>query len=119
MNNEIKEILDNFKIYEDRYKKCNETQFIIFYRDIHLLLDYITNLQEENKILKKDVKCLKNYYDELLKMFENRLDGYLDLKSKIDKSIILLTRLQEKIINDYYIVKDIDLDNIMKELGDN
>lgn len=53
MNNEIKEILDNFKIYEDRYKKCNETQFIIFYRDIHLLLDYITNLQQENERLKE------------------------------------------------------------------
>ena len=55
MKDEIKEILDNFKIYEDRYRKFNETQFIIFYRDIHLLLDYITNLQQENKQLKDKI----------------------------------------------------------------
>lgn len=63
MKDEIKEILDNFKIYEDRYKKCNETQFIIFYRDIRLLLDYITNLQDT--LIDKQ-ECI-NAYDEIIK----------------------------------------------------
>lgn len=75
MKDEIKEILEDFKIYEDRYKKCNETQFIIFYRDIHLLLDYITNLQEEIKSLKGSCKALgkkcENQRKELIVLSHN------------------------------------------------
>ena len=68
MKDEIKEIFDDFKFFDDRYKKCNETQFIIFYRDIHLLLDYITYLQEEVEDLKED-----NYvYHQLMKMQNKR-----------------------------------------------
>lgn len=56
MNDEIKEILDNFEKYEARYKLNNETQFIITHREIQMLLDYVTNLQEfkaEHKIMKQ------------------------------------------------------------------
>jgi hypothetical protein len=52
MQEEIKEILDNFEKYEARYRLRNETQFIITHREIQILLDYITNLQKENEQLK-------------------------------------------------------------------
>ena len=35
--------------YEARYKLHNETQFIITHREIQILLDCITNIQEENE----------------------------------------------------------------------
>lgn len=62
MKEEIKEILDNFKDYEKRYKQFNETQFIIFYRDIHLLLDYINTLEET---IKKKDEGIKAFCEEL------------------------------------------------------
>lgn len=37
---------------------------------------------------------------------------------KIYKAILLLTTLQQKLIDENYVITDIDLDNIMKELGD-
>ena len=49
MQEEIKEILDNFEKYEARYRLHDETQFIITHREIQILLDYITNSQEENE----------------------------------------------------------------------
>lgn len=81
MSDEIKEILDNFKDYELRYKQCNENQFIIFYRDIHLLLDYITNLQtiereyssllSENAKLQQENDRLNNIINYIWQVFEN------------------------------------------------
>lgn len=95
MKDEIKEILDNFKNYEDSYKKCNETQFIIFYRDIHLLLDYITNLQQIeqdhqklNGELREENNKLNNIIDELKQknnLAENILYDYLYNDGKITK----------------------------------
>ena len=107
MNNGIKEILDNFEKYEVRYKLQNETQFVITHREIQILLDYITNLQqieqdhkqtnatlmselakleEKNDVLKKklDRRYYKNEY-ERLKQENERLKvncnlGYEELK---------------------------------------
>ena len=81
MNNEIKEILDNFKIYEDRYKKFNETQFIIFYRDIHLLLNYITNLEEDNSHYQEVLDCEENfniYLNQSFKELERRINKAIE-----------------------------------------
>ena len=75
MNDEIKEILDNFKKYEARYKLHNETQFIITHREIQILLDYITNLQQENENTKEKAK---NYLDIYEEMF--------DYKSRCEKA---------------------------------
>ena len=51
MTNEIKEILYNIKNkYEDYY-----VQDIVSGNDLKLLLDYITNLQEENERLKSTI----------------------------------------------------------------
>lgn len=65
MNEEIKEILDNFKKYEARYKLYNETQFIITHREIIILLDYITNLQKQLEAyenMRKEMLEIINYY---------------------------------------------------------
>lgn len=90
MKDEIKEILDDFKIYEDRYKKCNEIQFIIFYRDIHLLLDYITNLQEKlnriDKLINTDYGWVSYYYK-----YNNRY-----LKSEIKEDINNILKGEDK-----------------------
>lgn len=55
MNNEIKEKLDNLRIYAGR----EENGFICD------LEDYITNLQEEIKILKEDRERLQQIIDEM------------------------------------------------------
>ena len=70
MNNEIKEIL---KIL----KKC-EFGACITKHNSRVLLDYITNLQEENKKLKERVQIGQN--------------AFLSLNSKIDKAIELIKR---------------------------
>ena len=52
MNNEIKEILDRMQeLVKHKYDK--EIRTYNLFDDIQGLLDYITNLQEENEKLKK------------------------------------------------------------------
>lgn len=70
MNDEIKEILDNFEKYEARYKLHNETQFIITYREIQILLDYITNLQQRSVDI-GEYNTLVNEYNEIFKENKN------------------------------------------------
>ena len=52
MNNEIKEILD--KLNNSKWEKDTEeiTYKILFSNEVYKLLDYITNLQQENEYLK-------------------------------------------------------------------
>ena len=49
MNNEIKEILHKLKMNEDRYNYCLKEDISFSDEDYraHLLLDYITNLQQK------------------------------------------------------------------------
>lgn len=83
MKDEIKEILEQLKIRNDLYNDRDESCIVpIEYYEAHILLDYITNLQEENEILKKDIKSLKNYYNDLVKMYENRLNYITDLQEE-------------------------------------
>ena len=78
MNDEIKEILDNIK------KCCEITKdqsFIVYQRqDILALLDYITNLQEENKILNENNQAMQEEMARTWKIAD-------DYKSKNDKAI--------------------------------
>lgn len=82
----IKEILDNFEKYEARYKLHNETQFIITHREIQMLLDYITNLQEE---LNNQIEIANNRYVEITKLqqenerLENRNIYYINNEKKL------------------------------------
>ena len=71
MNNEIKEILDTLKEEIDLKP--------LWYSERIILLDYITNLQEENKELNLE---LKGYRQAILND-----DNLMGLKLKIEKAI--------------------------------
>ena len=66
MKDEIKEILEYLKCEEEYYDGIEEVvlssdEKVIERDDIELLFDYITNLQEENKRLRKELElCKKN-----------------------------------------------------------
>ena len=65
MNNEIKEILEKLKNKDNDIKGINFLKYQDLTRgEINLLLDYITNLQQDNKILAKRNNELKNIKDE-------------------------------------------------------
>ena len=72
MKDEIKEILD-------KMPKSITKILSIPSKDAKILLDYITNLQEENKRLKKDNLLLIDYQD-----MEQKYDDY---KSRNEKTI--------------------------------
>ena len=66
MNDEIKEILEEIKSYtkHEYLPPCCE----LTPKDCQILLDYITNLQQEKEILKRDIEALKKYYNELFQI---------------------------------------------------
>ena len=72
MKDEIKEILDKLNNKAEHY--------ILYDYETHLLLDYITNLQEENERL---TRSIVSYDETLLK----RNNEYEDYKSRIEKAI--------------------------------
>lgn len=73
MTEEIKEILDNLYRYKDEDYMKYQPEDILTIEDVWLLLDYITNLQEENEKLKYNARGQVNdyfkdkYADEVLK----------------------------------------------------
>ena len=72
MNNEIIELL-LYKL-EQNYKCEKEECFILYKSDIKDLLDYITNLQQENKKLKEAYERLTEDYvkkEYIVKAIEN------------------------------------------------
>lgn len=84
MKDEIKEILD-------KIKKCliaGYDMHIISQEELNKYWNYITILQEENEILKKDNDALKNNYNLLV-------DTLLDRK-KISKDIYIEDRYDSK-----------------------
>ena len=93
MKDEIKEILDNIK------KCCDITKdqsFTVYQRqDILKLLDYITNLQEENEELKDYLKIMEKGKD-------NNLNRFLDYKSRIDKAIEYINEHWGSWCSDHY-----------------
>ena len=103
----IKEILDNFEKYETRYRLHNETQFIITHREIQILLDYITNLQEENKQLKE--LCDK-YEEEIIEEpQEHKIPEKICTNRIINtKDILEFEMIQNKINAEYtYVINEI------------
>lgn len=90
MEDEIKEILDDLRTYKDRYEYFLFNNLSFSDRDYKakILLDYITNLQEENERLKKIAHKMhlwiflhtgdeQKVYDELgLTDEENAMLGY-------------------------------------------
>ena len=58
----IKEILNKWKCYIELTKKFTTNEYeMLRVEDIYKILDYITNLQEENQRLKEELQlCKKN-----------------------------------------------------------
>lgn len=82
MSDEIKEILDNLKNENNYQVDCNDGSAFkeLFANEINLLLDYITNLQEENKELNDDNIWWNNRFKAVER--DNR-----DYKSRNKKAI--------------------------------
>lgn len=79
MKDDIKEILDKLK---DDKQMCSYCYYRIFIDDRDKLLDYITNLQEENKELKLE---LSGYREAILR--NDELLGLQNYKSRNEKAI--------------------------------
>ena len=75
MKDEIKEILDKLK---DRnwYDEFNLDK--LRKEETHLLLDYITNLQEENEELKKNQRYHKKFGNDYIFCLEGDKETYKD-----------------------------------------
>ena len=114
MSEEIKEILDNFEKYEARYRLRNETQFIITHREIQILSDYITNLQEENEQLKE----LCDKYEEEHKTTFEEWKKDINIIDELEK---YLKKQMEyyKLDTDYYVEYKLTLDKLNELREDN
>ena len=75
MKDEIKEILEALKPLDEEFAKAGIKEYPLYLKPDQqkILLDYITNLQEENKLLQANVKLLD--------------DNRIYLNDKIDKAI--------------------------------
>lgn len=101
MNNEIKEIIEYFKddidFLEVELKYPNFKGRYITIRDkeceyLRKLLDYITNLQEENESLKELCNKYEEEHNTTFKIWKKDLKNFeheknRELKSRIDKAI--------------------------------
>jgi len=65
MTKEIKEILNYMKQYvENKYEHDSEP--MLNYKDLQIVLDYITNLEQENERLKDELYSTNQVVNELL-----------------------------------------------------
>lgn len=130
MNNEVKEILDklnNLINFDENLIgwQINGNGETISKKDFKLLLDYITNLQQENETLKEKVDKQYNVIVEKDNLLSNRY-GVIehlslaneDYKSRTDKAIELIEK-EKYIAYDYYDNEYITLDeeDILKLLN--
>ena len=101
MQEEIKEILEELK---DDKQMCSHCYYRIFKDDRDKLLDYITNLQEENERLNNIIDELEKYFNEELENYtieiENKNKGKLGytlpIKGEIKNILDKLNELKEK-----------------------
>lgn len=92
MNDEIKEILDSLdKIAKAEYYP----EDLLTYKECQLLLDYITNLQEENERLKKENKKLSNDLAEAILFNQKRCEQNKELKQRCEKAIEYIKKWRE------------------------
>jgi len=82
MNKEIKEILEDLKD-EDKYIEEYGYQYKrVSVEDTKVLLDYITNLEQENERLKNGVKELDNMFYETFRISQNHYYSISEWKLK-------------------------------------
>lgn len=111
MNNEIIEFL-LFKL-EQNYKCEKEDYFILYKPDIKDLLDYITNLQQENELNKEYSEFYKDMSDKWKDMSDVFKKSCKDYKSRIDKAIEYIEK-QEDYFYNYPLICRENVLNILK-----
>ena len=92
MKGEIKEILDWLKDEDIYIEEIGYQYKRISLRESKLLLDYITNLQEENERLKEDIRKDEVYFKtfELAEECDQKQDIIDTYKSRNEKAIEIL-----------------------------
>ena len=85
MNDNIKEILDNFKNNYDELGSCYYPEDILGPEDLKLLYDYITNLQEENEYSNHCNEELRKKITNLEYKIERLEEDNKQLKELCDK----------------------------------
>ena len=132
MTEEIKEILNKLKNENNYQVDCNDGSAFkeLFANEIYLLLDYITNLQQENEKLKYNARGQVNdyfkdkYADEILKNAKLKEENkelnrmcelyskslynaeLTDYKSRCLKAIEELTYMSTDAYTDNYDIRD-------------
>ena len=92
MNDEIKEILAYFEEYV-KITDMHDSEPMLNWKDLKIVLDYITNLQQELEKRNAYIKYLEEYNPKYYKGEKFYGDGREDYKSRIEKA--------EKYINYY------------------
>ena len=88
MNNEIKEIIDRFNFVKKEPNKLSYyPEDLLTREEMWLLLDYITNLQEENKELKKYFESDMEIRAKLLTRID-RLNNIIKVKTDFIEELV-------------------------------
>ena len=100
MNKEIiKELLEKLKQCDDFHNRCD---FLMEHSEITYMLDYITNLQQENQKLKDNWNELKKELKDKFEEFRYVEDECLRTMAQEDDSILFSMKCIEKGgINEY------------------
>ena len=94
MNNEIKEILEALKPQDKEFVEAGSKEFPLQLtpKEQKILLDYITNLQEENERLKELCDKYEEEHKTTFKIWKKDLKNFeheknRELKARIEKAI--------------------------------
>lgn len=94
MNKEIiKELLEKLKQCDDFHNRCD---FLMEHSEITYILDYITNLQQENQKLKDNWNELKKELKDKFEEFRYVEDECLRTMAQEDDSILFSMKCIEK-----------------------
>lgn len=105
MSEEIKEIIDKLKGYENyKYRSENGRRYKELEAwEIELVLDYITNLQKtQETLIKNDNEIITNLQEEKQRLLESAdclSKGYSDLEKRIDKAIEVIDLITPELWN--------------------
>lgn len=117
MNKEIKEILEYLNKHKEGLKdKTYYPEDLLGCKDLLLLLDYITNLQEENERLKKELQQEKKDFKEANDYcFELK-----DYKSRNEKAAeFIKNNPLYEITYDYNMEDELEIQNVSDETASN
>ena len=102
MKDKIKEILDKLFVYKNENDEMKyQPEDILTIDDVWLLLDYITNLKEENERLKELCNKYEEEHKTTFKIWKKDLKNFeheknRELKSRIEKAIKFIKENTER-----------------------